>query len=710
MSHSVFLNWAAITFSIFNTILLLWLGLTVLLNAERRVVGVWITGSGLIVAAAFFISHTIILQRGLSYPDWQFAFWWKGAVLPANFLPFAWYVVMLWYAGYWQEAQSQLVRRHRWWFRLISLTMLFGMLTLIVIPSQPASPYGDRFLDLIAPGSAWARPFLIFLVVGFSGYITLTMFLSLDVLRHPGPASRLMGDVARQRAKPWLMATTFALLLVTLLVTWTLLWISRNLLEGNVFLWQPQTYDTLARFDLWIVIVLTAAIVLLGQATVAYEIFTGKSLPRFGLRRQWWRVLSLGVMYSLVASGLIVFEFPRVHGILLLTILTTVFVALLGWRSYEERQGTIASLRHFVNSERLYDRLLSDSSGRSADIRPSFVALCRDVLETSVAFLIPVGPLATLVNERYSWPTQKTPPAVDSLIARDPTPDQISMPLEPGAWEKARWGIPLWNQRGLIGFLLLGDKLGGGLYTEEEIEVARSSGEQLIDHLATSEIAARLMTLQRERMVESQLLDQQTRRILHDDVLPQLHTAMLTLSGANGKQEAVSLLSGAHKQISDLLHSMPRTAAQPVQKYGLVEALERLLQEEFAHAFERVDWLVDDAARRVSDHLNPLTAEVTYYAAREAIRNAAKYGRGENGERPLALTLTMKAVQELIFQIQDDGVGVQNHLLAGRQDRHSGGHGLNLHSTMMAVVGGELVVDSLPEKYTRVELRLPLKK
>ncbi len=35
------------------------------------------------------------------------------------------------------------------------------------------------------------------------------------------------------------------------------------------------------------------------------------------------------------------------------------------------------------------------------------------------------------------------------------------------------------------------------------------------------------------------------------------------------------------------------------------------------------------------------------------------------------------------------------------------GQGLALHSTMMAVIGGTLSIDSMPEEYTRVSLVLP---
>jgi hypothetical protein len=92
--------------------------------------------------------------------------------------------------------------------------------------------------------------------------------------------------------------------------------------------------------------------------------------------------------------------------------------------------------------------------------------------------------------------------------------------------------VPLWGERGLIGALLLGERRDGGLYSQEEIEIARAGGERLIDAQASAEMARRLMEIQRQRLAESQVIDRRTRRVLHDDVLPRLHTAMLLLQSA----------------------------------------------------------------------------------------------------------------------------------------------------------------------------------
>ena len=80
------------------------------------------------------------------------------------------------------------------------------------------------------------------------------------------------------------------------------------------------------------------------------------------------------------------------------------------------------------------------------------------------------------------------------------SPDTPIVPLPLVEYPDLRWAIPLWAERGRIGVLLLGEKADGGLYTQEEIEIARASGERIVDMLAAEQMATRLMQLQRQRL------------------------------------------------------------------------------------------------------------------------------------------------------------------------------------------------------------------
>src|SRR5262249_53849543 len=148
---------------------------------------------------------------------------------------------------------------------------------------------------------------------------------------------------------------------------------------------------------------------------------------------------------------------------------------------------------------------------------------------------------------------------------------------------------------------------------------------------ASGEMARRLMALQRQRLAESQIVDRRTRRVLHDDVLPRLHTAMLMLQATSpmsqvadnssnsddlrpatcdlrpNVEEAVALLGDVHRQIANLLHAMPATAAPEVARLGLIGALRQAIDGEFGSAFDDVCWQIEPEAEQAAWSIPALT-------------------------------------------------------------------------------------------------------
>jgi signal transduction histidine kinase len=744
------LDWAIIALSLFNTIAFLWLGLTVLLNAERRHFGTWAAGGGLIVGGLFFAGHSTVVGHDLLTIGPDVEFWWRVSWLPVVGAPYLWYVVAAWYTGVLRAG------RHRVWLAIATTLGLAALVSLVV--ANPLPSYSDVITRTPVPVLQVAGLPVVMLV--YPIYSTLCILLALGALRRPAASERFMGDEARRRARPWLIAASLVLLGVTILLAVAVaVFLGRvqARLLGNL---PSRTLVVMMTFDLLISGLVAVAIVLIGRAIVSYEIFTGKALPRGGLFSYWRRGLALAAGYGglmgLTLSLPGVADIDPIYRLLLATILMTLFYALLGWRSYADRERNMESLRPFVASQRLYERMLRPIAPIEVDIAAPFRALCEDVLGATVAYLGALGPLAPLVGPVLAYSDEQpktkeqgatsnrqnndTPLAfglsslVADLGAQLGSPNTMCVPVEADRYGGAVWAIPLWSERGLIGALLLGEKRHGGLYTQEEIEIARATGERLIDTRASAELTQRLMALQRQRLVESQVVDQRTRRALHDDVLPRLHTAMLMLeasgmrfdpsddhpspspqaSNLNG-DEVVELLADVHRQIANLLHAMPATAAPEVARLGLVGALRQAVDGEFGGDFDAVTWQVAPEAEHATSDIPPLAAEVCFYAAREVVRNAARYGRNGDPARPLHLAVSIAWRNGLELRIEDDGVGLVGaqgspERVAGQADATiagGSGHGLGLHGTLMAVVGGTLIAESKPGAYTRVSLSLP---
>ncbi len=708
------LDWAIMAVSLFNTILLLWLGLTVLLNAERRTWGIWLAGGGLLMGGAFFLCHTVILGLGPVFLSQSANLWWHLGWVPVIISPLAWYVVMLWYAGFWEDARTALHRRYRLWLWLLAAAGV-GMVCMLFIANPLPSIFQIVQQNLVATPSLLGVPVLLLL---YPPFILSCIGLSVDALLRPGPTMRMMGAQARHKARAWLATASIALLLVSLLVGAVMLY---GILAARQTAFNDRINTIIAEIDLLVASLIAFAVVLTGQAVASYEVFTGKTLPRQGLLHYWRRALILAAGYSAAISLSLTLKTYPIYSLLLSTCLLALFYALLSWRSYGDRERFMAQLRPFVASQQLYEQMLASNAGSSAlNVSQPFAALCEDVLGVRLAYLLPLGSMATLFGSPLSFPTGAAVPTTDLaaklaiIPAQFSSPQTLCAPIDPQEYGGLIWSVPLWSERGLCGMLLLGEKKAGGLFVQEEIEIARSAGERLVDIQASAELARRLVVLQRQQLAESQLIDHRTRRVLHDDVLPQLHAALLTLSSPNpgpdgatpagAGPDTLACLANVHHQIADLLRDLPAATAPEVTCLGLVSALQQLLQGELKLAFDQANLQAAPGVEENLPRIPPLAAEVLFYATREAMRNAARYARRPKSDIPLHLRLELAWKDGLEILVEDNGVGMGD---TARQNGGSG-HGLALHSTLLAVIGGSLAIESPPGASTRIRISLPV--
>jgi signal transduction histidine kinase len=153
-----------------------------------------------------------------------------------------------------------------------------------------------------------------------------------------------------------------------------------------------------------------------------------------------------------------------------------------------------------------------------------------------------------------------------------------------------------------------------------------------------------------------------------------------------------------------LLRELP--VPSPLENRSFFEALRYEVEEELRGHFDSVEWFVDEDAARFVDEAPPFLSTTLFFAAREAIRNAARHGRGGDVSRTLGLKIGAHKREMWILSIEDDGAGRTPFV---DESRESGGSqsGLTLHAALLAVAGGQLSLDGSAQG-TRVELRLPI--
>ena len=682
---AILLDWVVLTLSFYNAISVLWLGLMVLLIGNRRTPGTWLTGAGFLLGALFFTSHTAIMGRGLVETGLGMNFWWWISWAPALAAPLAWYGSMLWYTGY----RANRPHPQRFWLLSVCGLVLLIIFLLIFANPVPTYQYVAGQVALATP-SVGSFPLLI---LAYLVYSFLCYLLPLGLFGRVLSDSSMLEQHSREQARPWLMGASIAMLLAALLLALVAAWALTTVPALSLSI--PHVAEVVKEFDVAISGLVALAVTLLGRAIVAYEVFTGRPLPRDRFLSQWRSTVIVAGGFGAVVSLILVAGLRPIYILMLATALMTMFFALSSWRTFADREAFMARLRPFLASQNLYERLTSPAeqlveNTSDASARRLFETLCTDLLGTQAGALVPLGRLEALVGPPLRYPRGATAPLPDAAAwGRRFSPELRCLPTGDA---RLAWAVPLWTQNVLAGLLFLGPKRGSGPYSEEEIELAQAGGERLLDVLAGSELARLSLDLLRQRLMEARVLEGRGRRVLHDEVLPELHTAALYLSAAGeDNSDAVAMLAAAHRRISDLLRASSPDLPASLARDGLAVALRGLVAVDFSSEFNCLDWQIEPRAEAQARALQPLAAEAVYFAVRELVRNAARYGRGSEPGCQLTLTIRMESNGErLRILIQDDGVG-----LGSRAGLEGAGSGLRIHSAMLAAVGGSLEISAV---------------
>src|SRR5205807_10457797 len=118
-----------------------------------------------------------------------------------------------------------------------------------------------------------------------------------------------------------------------------------------------------------------------------------------------------------------------------------------------------------------------------------------------------------------------------------------------------------------------------------------------------------------------------------------------------------------------------------------MHAIQTMIEHDFQQAFDEVRWHVsEETSQCIDEMVPPAIAELVFAAVQEALRNAARHGRGSDLHRRLRLTLRASCRPHLEVIVADDGVGIS----AASSPTTGTGGGLLTHSALLAIAGGSL--------------------
>ncbi len=783
---------AAIAVSVFSLITYLWLGLTVLLNGNRASPLTWVGGMGLLLAALFFLCHGALVGAGVPSGPSPTDVWWQLAWAPAFAAPLFWAAIGLHYAGLFGPWRR---------FRIAALEAVgaLGLLAaLLALLSRPAiAHYGDfiRLLDAalrarnLAPASAAATPALPLLSGAFVIYLTACAFLpwiSLAAARrlakrfsparfsvsgvHPVPAvpappsnraralagggdAALLWDArdAWARARPALLAASLLMMVTGVIVgaIGILTSLAAHGASGSAIgvpplaLPVPRTRPghvpmELVATDLIVQLALAGVGLAVGWAVVRQGILVERRLPQRGFLSHWRGMAIVAAVFATVIAAMASIQPVALPELLVLVALVSAAYALFTWQSYVAHDRMLAQLRPFVASLAVEHRgwLAADPAQVERSVEALFTSLCRDVLGASRARLsLSAGRLHRVFTYQAS-----------DLLAE--TEDQ------------REWALPVSDERGVVARLVLGARADGAGYTSADLEVARACGQRILDAVGEFAAAQAIASLARQRGLEAELSAALPRRVLHDDVLPRLHLAMLRLEALRARLPAPRLavrqqgppnasapqtdlatspgddgdealpaalgavvreLGQAHRDLAALMRAAPIVNQRRLE-HGLASALRAALDGEFRGSFDQLALDMPPTAAAAADALSPLAADLLLGAALEAIRNAGRHARGGDLHRRLALRVELCADAGWVSVIvRDDGVGLQSDdatrpapvgqvppaeidavtVAPGARS------GLLTHGALIALIGGTLAVQSEPDAGTMVTVRVP---
>lgn len=490
---------------------------------------------------------------------------------------------------------------------------------------------------------------------------------------------RVATSVERQQSK-WVV---FGLILaISVQAVFSIPYVTLSQLPpGTLHPW----WEPLGSLGWWVsitILPLSLAIAVMGYRLWDIDVILNRTLVYGAL------TASIAAIYVLLIAGL--GALLQTSGNLFISLLATALIAVLfqPWREqlqrgvnrlmYGERDDPYAVLSRL--GQRLEATLASES------VLPTIVETVAQALKLPYAGIT--------LREEDEFRVAAEYPSSRSAVSQDtggrvPTPSLV-LPHEVEV-------IPLSYQSEEIGQLILAPRAPGESFTAAD----RRLLDQFAHQAGVAAYAVRLaMDLQSSRTRLVTAREEERRRIrrdLHDGLGPAL--ASLAMEADNAREwahvdpakteEALADITGkAQAALQDIRRLVYDLRPPALDEVGLVGAL----RQSAANLPNGLQLLIEAA-----EPLPALPAAVevaAYRIAQEGLNNVMRHAHARN------CTIALSAMNELVLEIRDDGVGLARDVRAGV--------GLISMRERAAELGGTCVIESARDGGTHVIARLPL--
>jgi signal transduction histidine kinase len=268
---------------------------------------------------------------------------------------------------------------------------------------------------------------------------------------------------------------------------------------------------------------------------------------------------------------------------------------------------------------------------------------------------------------------------------------------------EARGGlvVPLIFRGRSHGVLLALDRLvDGPSFTAEDEHLLESFATSAATAVATAQSVA--AERQRQRVAAAEAERHRWARELHDDTLQSLSALRFGLSAARRSGREAGLDRAVAQAIEQIEESIANLRAlitdlrpAALDELGIRAAIEALAERNTRHGVE-VDVSVELAEQGSQPRrMAPELESALYRITQEALTNAAKHG---NASR--AVVEIREQADQVHLLVRDNGGGFDTQV-------KSEGFGLLGMYERVALLGGELQVESSPDSGTAIRVRLP---